>query len=562
MGRNKKKLAVAVLIGAVGAAAWWGIGRRRARTNLLLVTIDTLRADHVGAYGDAQAVTPSLDGLAARGVRFEHAQSPVPLTGPSHATILTGLYPPVHGVRDNVVFTLDPRHLTLATLLKAQGYRTAAFVGAYPVAAAFGFRQGFDAFSENFKESESSGGAQRSDVADDALGRWPGRRLALLRLAALLRSPRALRPRAVPTMPRGSVLRRRGRLADAQLGRVFEWSRPPRETRWWPSSPTTRAGEHGEVTHAVLVYEATLRVPFLVAGPGIARGVAVPGRVSTLDVAPTLLGLLGVDPPPKMKGRDLGPGLRGQPLAAGALYAESLFGRLNCRWSSLRAWTDGDWKLVDGSRAELFDLAGDPGGTRDRSGDEAPRVQRMRAALRAAVLTMTPSGDRAHTATITPEQEAPSRASATSAARAEAETRPAWPARPIRATGIEIYERLQIAAHAPNVPVERVWAAAAAIAQEDPGNPFAFTTAATLAYRAGRLADAAGAFRRALELDPERPAVRQNYGKLLRDMDRLEESEKELRLALGQTDAQDAGRGRARRRRWCGSARPPRPTSS
>src|SRR2546428_3395567 len=143
------------------AVAWWATHRRPAPT-LLLVTIDTLRADHVGVYGAANARTPTLDALAARGARFEHAQSPVPLTGPSHATILTGLYPPVHGVRDNVVFALDPSHKTLATRLKAQGYRTAAFVAAYPVAAAFGFRQGFDAFSENFKESPIPGaGAQR-----------------------------------------------------------------------------------------------------------------------------------------------------------------------------------------------------------------------------------------------------------------------------------------------------------------------------------------------------------------------------------------------------------------
>ena len=128
VGRNKKKLAVAVLIGVVGRGLV-GIGRRRARTNLLLVTIDTLRADHVGAYGDTQAVTPSLDGLAGARRPLRARPEPGALTGPSHATILTGLYPPRHGVRDNVVFTLDPRHLTLATLLKAQGYCTAACRG-------------------------------------------------------------------------------------------------------------------------------------------------------------------------------------------------------------------------------------------------------------------------------------------------------------------------------------------------------------------------------------------------------------------------------------------------
>ena len=134
------------LAGAGLAAYSWRA--RRAHPNLLLVTIDTLRADHLGAYGHAGAATPVLDGIARQGVRFENAQSAAPLTGPSHATILTGKYPPQHGVRENVNFLLDASQVTLATRLKRRGYGTAAFVGAYPVAAAFGFGQGIDHFSE------------------------------------------------------------------------------------------------------------------------------------------------------------------------------------------------------------------------------------------------------------------------------------------------------------------------------------------------------------------------------------------------------------------------------
>src|SRR5258708_6798073 len=124
-GRALSLLAV-VLVAAAGAWLIWPF--RSPHRNLLLVTIDTLRADHVGAYGYGLASTPVLDGLARRGARFEHAESAVPLTGPSHSTILTGLYPPAHGVRDNVNFVLEPRHPTLATRLKGLGYGTAAFV--------------------------------------------------------------------------------------------------------------------------------------------------------------------------------------------------------------------------------------------------------------------------------------------------------------------------------------------------------------------------------------------------------------------------------------------------
>src|SRR4051812_14354279 len=142
--------------------------------NLLLITIDTLRADHVGAYGAATGATPAIDALARAGVRFDQAQTAVPLTAPSHATILTGVYPPAHGVRGNVVFTLGDAHETLASRLKRRGFQTAAFVGAYPVAAAFGFNRGFDTFDEEFHEtSPVDQGAERraNEVADAAL-RW------------------------------------------------------------------------------------------------------------------------------------------------------------------------------------------------------------------------------------------------------------------------------------------------------------------------------------------------------------------------------------------------------
>ncbi|PYQ22157.1 MAG: hypothetical protein DMF81_13165 [Acidobacteria bacterium] len=298
-------------------------------------------------------------------------------------------------------------------------------------------------------------------------------------------------------------------------------------------------GEHGEVTHAVLVYEATLRVPFLLAGPGVPAGTVVPDRVSTVDLAPTLFRLLGLTPPPELNGRDLRPALHGARVPPEPLYAESLFGRLNCRWSSLRAWTVDDWKLVDGRRTELFHLTDDPTETRDRAAQEGPRVERMRADLRSAVARMAPGGDHARTAAITPGQEAMLR-SLGYVGGSGGGGQLDQPGLPDPRDRVHLYERLQIVLRAQDIPLARASAEAEVIAEEDPGNPFAYTTVASLAYRAGRLSGAARAFHRALELDPDRPAVRQNYGKLLRDMDRLEDSEKELRLALQQTDAEDA----------------------
>jgi len=553
-GRRRKRVVVAaaILVLAVGAALWWRRSPPARRANLLLVTIDTLRADHVGAYGGRGVQTPALDTLAARGVRFAHAETAVPITGPSHATILTGLYPPVHGVRDNVVFPLDPRHETLATRLKGAGYRTAAFVGAYPVAAAFGFRQGFDAWSENFKESSEPGaGAQRpaNEVVDDTLG-WlapagDGPFFAWMHLY----DPHA--PYEPPDPYRTSFA---GRLydgeiafADAQLGRVFEWLRSSGHERDTVvavlSDHGESLGEHGEVTHAVLLYEATLHVPFVIAGPGVPAGRTVDARVTTVDVVPTLLRLLGVEAGAGPGGRDLTPAWRGERLPPEPAYAESLFGRLNCRWSSLRSWTADDWKLVQGSRTELFHLTEDPAETHDRAADEGPRVERMRTALAAAVAKMAPGGDQARMAAVTPDAEAMLRSLGYVGGSGGAGSLDE-PGLPDPRDRVQLFERLQVILRAHDIPLPRAAAEAAEIAEQDPGNPFAFTTVASLAYRSGRLADAAVAFHRALELDPDRPDIRQNYGKLLRDMGRLDDSEKELRLALAQTDVQD-GRTRA-----------------
>src|SRR5436190_13245616 len=229
-----------VALGAIFIAAgtwWWIAPKARRHPNLLLITIDTLRADHVGAYGATTGATRALDALAAAGVRFDQVQTRVPLTGPSHATILTGQYPPAHGVRGNVVFTLGAKYPTLATLLKQEGYRTAAFVGAYPVAAAFGFNQGFDTFDEEFHEaSQGDPGAERraNEVADSAL-RWLTSSDASRATSPFFAWLHFYDPHAPYTPPQPYRDRFSGHpydgeiaFTDAQVGRVVEWLRASR----------------------------------------------------------------------------------------------------------------------------------------------------------------------------------------------------------------------------------------------------------------------------------------------------------------------------------------------
>lgn len=541
---------VALVALAVGYAAWMRL--RARRPNVLLVTVDTLRADHLGCYGRSEASTPALDALARRGVRFENAHAAVPITGPSHATILTGLYPPVHGVRDNVNFVLDSRHRTLASRLKKEGYRTAAFVAAYPLAAAFGFAQGFDHFSEGLHENPVLGqGAERpgNEVADAVLT-WLAEPKAASHPAPFFAWMHLYDPHAPYAPPKDYAERFPLRsydgevaFADAQIGRVLDAltaSGRDRDTVVVVVADHGEGlGEHDEATHAMLVYESTLHVPLLMAGPGIPEGQVVKESVGTIDLLPTLLARLGLPASPELLGRDLGRAMRGEPLGEEPLYAESLFGRLNCRWSTLRALTRGGWKLIDGAEPELYDLAADPRELRNQATTERARLVELRNALQAVLRRLAPQGDTARSVALSPEQEEKLR-SLGYVGGSGGGGRLDEPGLPNPRTHVALFERLQVAmiAHGPAVRV--ALQETAAIAEKDPGNPFAHFTLASLAYRAGELALADQAFSRTLAIDPDRPGMRHYYGRLLREMGRLEESERQLRMAVEQTTQDDS----------------------
>jgi choline-sulfatase len=521
--------------------------RPTPRPNLLLITIDTLRADHVGAYGYSLASTATLDSLARSGARFEWAESAVPLTGPSHSTILTGLYPPMHGVRDNVTFVLDASHVTLATLLRRAGYHTGAFVGAYPVAASLGFSQGFDDFEEGFHEIPVAGeGAERpaNEVANSVIS-WLSKTKEPFFVWMHVYDPHA--PYRPPS-PYRETFREHpydGEIAfaDAQIGRVVEAIRASgREKRTLVAALGDHGeslGEHGEATHALLIYESTLRIPLVMSGPGVPEGRVVSDRVGTVDVLPTLMGLVGIQPPPGLPGRDLRPLFLGRRLPRGAQYSESLFGRLNCRWSSLRSWTEGDWKLINGAEPELYDLSEDPGETRNRAQNEHERTRKMAQALGEALARMAPGGDGVRARAVAPEQQERLRSLGYTGGGTGGAGSLDEAGLPDPRQRVHLYETLQGLLASPPEMSARAADTAAQAAALDPGNPLAFFTIASLAYHAGQFRRADRAFLRCLALDPERPTIRAYRAQLLRDMGRLEESEKELRVTLEQTTPDD-----------------------
>lgn len=363
------------------------------RPNLLLVTIDTQRADRLGCYGNSKIETPNLDKLAQRGALFENAISTAPLTAPAHASIFTGVYPTVHKVRDTGGFTLNPSNLTLAEILQERGWDTAAFVGASVLKKSFGFGQGFAVYDDQMPKTD----AQRTvefperragEVVDRAV-RWLDSQTGKsFFLWVHVFDPHAPYDPPSPFREKYRENLYDGELAytDQQLGRLLDAvarKSPPESTVVAVTADHGESlSEHGEYTHGIFLYDSTLRVPLLMAGPGIPAGLRVKGQVRGIDLLPTVLDLIGIKPPPVAQGASVADVFRGKQAPATEAYAESLFPRINMGWAELRALRTGRWKYVRAPKPELYDLSNDPSEKTNVIASHAAEAQALEAKLK------------------------------------------------------------------------------------------------------------------------------------------------------------------------------------
>ncbi len=397
-------LAGLLAFGGSGRAASGGFGLGPPGSarglNLLVITLDTTRADHLGCYGAKDVATPTLDALAARGLRFTAAQSVAPVTLPAHATIFTGRYPPRHGVRNNSEYRLAAEQETLAERLRAAGYDTAAFVSAFVLDARFGLDQGFAHYDDRVEPAQGAAFSQgnnerRADAVTDAALAW----LARERRAPFFAWVHYYDPHATyrPPAPFDARFKERpydGEIAfmDAQVARLFQ----ALEARGLQGRTLVVAladhgeglGEHGETTHGVFVYEAMLRVPLIVAGPPavVPRPQVVDALVSSVDLTPTLLDLFGLPLRDDFEGLSWA---RVKPDRRRAVYMESLLPYLDYGWAPLFALRRGSDKYILAPRPELYDLAKDPRETADlharATGEARATRDRLAAILRAAL---------------------------------------------------------------------------------------------------------------------------------------------------------------------------------
>lgn len=370
-------------------------GREPARDpglSVLLVSIDTLRADALGCYGNSRAQTPWIDRLAREGVRFASAHAHNVVTLPSHANLLSGRYPLEHGVRDNTGFRFPATTPTLATLLHERGLRAGAFVSAFPLDARFGLARGFDLYDDRIGGGEWHGsfamperpGARTVAEAVRWLGPPGGKQsFAFVHLYEphfpyAPPEPFASRFRDAPYQ--GEVAAADAALAPL-LQPVLEAGAGARTLVVLTSDHGEALGDHGEATHGVFAYEATLRVPLVLWAPGLLRPRVVEQPVRHVDVLPTVLDLLGLEPPVGLPGHSLRPLVMGGRGGVEPSYFEALSSSLNRGWAPLRGVREEGLKYVDLPIPELYDLTSDPGESHNLAAARAGDLERLRARL-------------------------------------------------------------------------------------------------------------------------------------------------------------------------------------
>jgi arylsulfatase A-like enzyme/Tfp pilus assembly protein PilF len=340
-----------------------------------LITIDTVRADHVGAYGATTGATPTIDRLAREGVRFADATSQAPLTGPAHVALLTGQYPARLGVRDNASTPIPSGTATLATLLKSRGYRTGGFVGAFILGPEYGFAQGFDSFDATFAKFNTSMKLQaqrRAGEVTDAALKW----LRSAQPSALSPQPFFLwahyydahspydPPAAFRTKFPKSPYDGEIAYVDSNIGRLvaaLEASGQLDRTLVVVAADHGEGlGDHGEQEHGLFLYESVLHVPWIMRLPAHASaGAVVNAQVRSIDLLPTMAAVVGASVP-KVDGVNVMPFVGGAaPRDPAPSYAETFYPKWHFGWSELKSVRVGDWKYIDAPKPELYDMRTD-----------------------------------------------------------------------------------------------------------------------------------------------------------------------------------------------------------
>jgi arylsulfatase A-like enzyme len=369
---------------------------RDGNLNVLLITLDTTRADRIGAYGWSKARTPNIDALAAGGVRFADAYCPAPLTLPSHCSILTGTYPFYHKVRNNGSYYLAPEAVTLAERLRDRGFRTSAFVASFNVDSRFGIDQGFAVYDDRVDDEQmlkTFRSERKADkVADAFIGWLEGNAGSRFFSWVHFFDPHMPHDPPFPYKEEfaGNLYDGEVAFMDHELGRVIDALRAKGVL---DRTLVVVAGDHGEalgekeeLDHGIFIYDGTMKVPMILyADKRLPGGLVVDSRVRLIDLMPSVLDMLGIPVNPEVQGTSLLPFIEGRKDGDLPCYLESYYPPETFGWSELVGIIDGNWKFIRAPRSELYDLKRDPKEEKDLVAREARTASLLNKKLEALI---------------------------------------------------------------------------------------------------------------------------------------------------------------------------------
>ncbi|MCM8791092.1 MAG: sulfatase-like hydrolase/transferase [Candidatus Omnitrophica bacterium] len=516
-------------------------GARKERPNVLFIIVDTLRADHLGCYGYKKIKTPNIDGLASRGTRFKNVISQVPLTFPSHVGIFTSTYPNYNKMRDNGSFRLEDDAVTLAQVFKQHGYATAAFVSTIVLDKKYGLNRGFDTYDDKMEKLKDKqilkfmDEERPADKVTEAAQKW----LAANKDKSFFLWVHYYDPHTIynPPAPYNEIYKDNlydGEIAftDEHIGKLLatlkELGLDKNTLIVFTSDHGESLGEHSEIGHAIFLYDSTLKVPLIFSYPKlIPEGKVIETQVRLVDLAPTIMDLLGLKKKGVIQGRSLAGIIKGSGKAPDLpAYSESLYAKYHYNWDELHSWRDGKWKYIRSSEPELYDIVNDPHELKNLAGERLDVAKKMAAELE-NFLKKTSSAKKEKKIEVDRQTREKLASLGYIQGTVVTATEGANPRKMI-----QTMERMNLLARLANSgKIDEAIAGFKEVLKADPNNIEANRHIAQLYKEIGNYDDAIRHFRKAASFKPDDPETHNGLGNVYKNMGRVKEAFDEFSIA-------------------------------